>query len=80
MRLNRQNEILEEKVIQRTQQMEELQDVVMVAMGSLAEARDPETGNHIRRTQWYVHLLASHLKSHPKFRHFLTPENNHFFV
>ncbi len=73
--LNRQNEILEEKVIQRTQQMEELQDVVMVAMGSLAEARDPETGNHIRRTQWYVHLLASHLKSHPKFRHFLTPEN-----
>ena len=35
-------------------QLENLQDVVMVAMGSLAESRDPETGNHIRRTQNYV--------------------------
>ena len=73
--LKNQNEILEEKVIERTQQMEELQDVTMVAMGSLAEARDPETGNHIRRTQRYVKLLALHLKDHPRFSHFLTPEN-----
>ncbi len=73
--LKRQNEILEEKVIERTRQMEELQDVTMVAMGSLAEARDPETGNHIRRTQRYVKLLAQKLKDHPRFSHFLTPEN-----
>jgi len=73
--LKRQNEILEEKVIERTRQMEELQDVTMVAMGSLAEARDPETGNHIRRTQRYVKLLAQKLKEHPRFSHFLTPEN-----
>ncbi|RTR37881.1 two-component system response regulator [Shewanella canadensis] len=73
--LKRQNEILEEKVIERTRQMEELQDVSMVAMGSLAEARDPETGNHIRRTQRYVKLLAQKLKEHPRFSHFLTPEN-----
>ncbi|MBF0455344.1 MAG: two-component system response regulator [Magnetococcales bacterium] len=73
--LRRQNEQLEERVIERTRQMEELQDVTMVAMGSLAEARDPETGNHIRRTQHYVKLLALHLKSHPRFCHFLSPEN-----
>ncbi len=73
--LKGQNEILEEKVIERTRQMEELQDVAMVAMGSLAEARDPETGNHIRRTQHYVKLLATQLKDHPRFSHFLTPEN-----
>ena len=72
--LKRQNEILEEKVLERTRQMEELQDVSMVAMGSLAESRDPETGNHIRRTQRYVKLLAQRLRTHPKFRDFLDPE------
>jgi putative two-component system response regulator len=72
--LKQQNEILEEKVIERTAKMEQLQDVVMVAMGSLAEARDPETGNHIRRTQRYVKVLAEKLKEHRKFRAFLTPE------
>jgi putative two-component system response regulator len=73
--LKRQNEILEQRVIERTKQMEELQDVAMVAMGSLAETRDPETGNHIRRTQRYVKLLANQLKDNPRFSHVLTPEN-----
>jgi len=73
--LKRQNEILEEKVIERTHQMEELQDVAMVAMGALAESRDPETGNHIRRTQHYLRILGNQLKEHPRFRDFLTPEN-----
>lgn len=73
--LRHQNEILEEKVIKRTQQLTELQDVAMIAMGSLAEARDPETGNHIRRTQRYVALLAHHVKNHPRFRDLLTPAN-----
>jgi putative two-component system response regulator len=72
--LKQQNEILEEKVLERTQQMEELQDVTMVAMGALAESRDPETGNHIRRTQRYMKLLATHLKDHPRFQDYLTPE------
>lgn len=73
--LKRENEILEEKVIERTRHMEELQDVTMVAMGSLAEARDPETGNHIRRTQRYMKQLAIQLKEHPRFSDFLTPQN-----
>nr|CRH05718.1 Putative response regulator with Response regulator receiver domain and HD domain [Candidatus Magnetococcus massalia] len=72
--LRQQNELLEERVIERTRKMEELQDVAMVAMGSLAEARDPETGNHIRRTQHYVRLLAEKLRNHPKFQDYLTPE------
>ena len=73
-RLRHQNEQLEDKVRERTKQLEELQDVVMVAMGSLAEARDPETGNHIRRTQHYVKLLAEKLKNHTRFKDYLTPE------
>ncbi|MES9903611.1 MAG: two-component system response regulator [Sedimenticola sp.] len=73
--LKYQNEILEEKVQERTQKMAKLQDVAMVSMGALAETRDPETGNHIRRTQHYVKILAEKLKNHPRFASFLTPEN-----
>lgn len=72
--LERQNEILEERVIERTSQLAELQDVAMVAMGALAESRDPETGNHIRRTQHYVKVLAKEAAKHPEYKDFLTPE------
>lgn len=72
--LERQNEILEERVIERTAQLGELQDVAMVAMGALAESRDPETGNHIRRTQHYVRVLAQELAKNPKFKEYLTPD------
>ncbi len=70
-----QNALLERKVAERTRWLVQLQDVTMVAMGALAESRDPETGNHIRRTRNYVRLLAEHLSDHPRFRDFLTPEN-----
>jgi len=73
--LHRQNQLLEEKVRQRTLQLSILQDVTMMAMGSLAETRDPETGGHIHRTRQYVQLLAEQLADHPKFRDTLTPEN-----
>ncbi len=73
--LTKQNLILEQKVAERTQQMEELQDVAMVSMGALAESRDPETGNHIRRTQYYVKLIAEELRKLDKFKDFLTPQN-----
>jgi len=72
--LARQNEVLEEKVQIRTSQLTELQDVAMVAMGALAESRDPETGNHIRRTQHYVRVLAQELANYPQYEETLTPE------
>jgi putative two-component system response regulator len=46
----------------------------MVAMGALAESRDPETGNHIRRTQRYVKALAFEVAKHDKYKEVLTPE------
>lgn len=67
-----QNKQLERMVEERTFQLRTLQDAAMVAMGSLAETRDPETGNHIRRTQYYVKALATHLRSHCNFCDFLT--------
>ncbi len=72
--LAKQNEVLEDKVIERTKQLTELQDVAMVAMGALAESRDADTGNHIRRTQRYVKILAKELAKTEKFRTFLVPE------
>ncbi|WP_189690658.1 HD-GYP domain-containing protein, partial [Pseudorhodoferax aquiterrae] len=44
-----------------------IQDVTIMAMASLAETRDNETGAHIRRTQLYVRRLAEQLKDHPRF-------------
>ncbi|MEY2666353.1 MAG: hypothetical protein RLZZ384_524 [Pseudomonadota bacterium] len=69
--LHNKNVYLEQLVNQRTQEIMAIQDVTIHAMASLAETRDNETGNHIRRTQNYVKLLAQHLQFHPKFTHFL---------
>jgi putative two-component system response regulator len=48
-----------------------VQDVTILAMASMAETRDNETGNHIRRTQYYVRALADALRGHPRFAHYL---------
>ncbi|GAB2658656.1 HD domain-containing phosphohydrolase [Vibrio panuliri] len=72
--LAEQNELLENKVRERTRQLSDLQDVALVAMGALAESRDPETGNHIRRTQNYVRTLATELAKLDKYQSILLPE------
>ncbi|MBI4807985.1 MAG: HD domain-containing protein [Nitrosomonadales bacterium] len=63
------------ELLQRTQEIELIKDTTIVALSSLAETRDNETGNHIRRTQRYIQTLALKLKDHPRFTHFLTDEN-----
>ena len=68
------NAFLRSEVDQRTREVHAIQDVTIVAMASMAETRDNETGNHIRRTQNYVRALAKKLKAHAKFRSFLDNE------
>ncbi|MBF0129730.1 MAG: two-component system response regulator [Alphaproteobacteria bacterium] len=58
---------LEQEVSKRTRELAAIQDVTILAMASLAETRDSDTGNHIRRTQFYVRALAERLKTHPRF-------------
>jgi len=65
------SDYLEQEVARRTREVLAIQDVTIHAMASLAETRDNETGNHIRRTQHYMKILAEHLRDHPRFRHFL---------
>ena len=79
--LQRHNEALEQLIAERTkevahrdQQLIAAQASTITAFCALAEARDNETGNHIRRTQNYVRVLAEKLRSHPRFRLTLDPE------
>lgn len=66
--LQEQNLALEYAVRQRTLEIQLTQDITTLAMASLAETRDNETGNHIRRTQNYVKLLAETLRYHDDFK------------
>ncbi|MDO9145521.1 HD-GYP domain-containing protein [Rhodoferax sp.] len=67
------NEYLEFEVAKRARDMAALQEVTILALASLAEVRDVETGNHLRRTQHYIRALARHLSGHPCFSSFLSP-------
>jgi putative two-component system response regulator len=69
--LKDQNAFLEEEVARRTREVQMVQDITIMAMGSLAETRDNDTGNHIRRTQHYVRALAEELRSTEKFTRLL---------
>jgi len=68
------NVFLETEVSKRTREVNAIQDVTILAMASLAETRDSDTGNHIRRTQSYIRALATRLSDHPRFAAVLTPQ------
>ena len=65
--LQDQNLALEAEIARRMRENELIQAVSIRALAHLAETRDNETGNHIQRTQSYVHLLATRLAKHPRF-------------
>ena len=62
-----QNATLEAEVTRRMTENDLTQQVSIRALAHLAELRDPETGNHILRTQGYVQQLATSLRQHPRF-------------
>jgi len=68
--LRDENAALEAEVARRMVENEQTQRVAIRALAHLAEARDPETGNHILRTQAYVERLARGLRDHSRFTAF----------
>jgi putative two-component system response regulator len=58
---------LEYQVSQRTREAERMQDATILAMAVLAEPHDPNTGNHLRRTQLLFTALARELRFHARF-------------
>jgi putative two-component system response regulator len=65
--LNDKNAYLEAEVNRRMEENQRIQNVSIRALAHLAETRDPETGDHILRTQSYIQVLAKHLQPHPRF-------------
>lgn len=72
--LKNENVYLEAEVTKRTKEILAIQDVTIFVLASLAETRDTDTGNHLRRTQFYVKTLALQLQQHPRFSDYLTDE------
>ncbi len=62
------------ELVRRKQQLIAAQDATISAFCSLAEARDYETGNHIRRTQHYVRAIAEQARDLESYRSELTDE------
>jgi putative two-component system response regulator len=63
-----------EELQARTADLQLSQDLTIVALGSIAETRDNETGNHIHRTRAYVKVMALRLSQLPRHRDTLSEE------
>jgi cyclic di-GMP phosphodiesterase len=70
--LHDKNAYLETEITRRMEENQTIQNVSIRALAHLAEIRDPETGDHILRTQSYVQLLARRLQGHPRFSAVIT--------
>jgi putative two-component system response regulator len=56
----------------RTQELQHSQDLTIFALGSIAETRDNETGNHIYRTSAYVEVMARRLAARSAWQDAMT--------
>lgn len=66
---------LAQQVHDRDQQLVSLRNATLRGLLSLAQTRDADTGNHLRRSQHYVRALATQLRDHPKFAAVLAGDN-----
>jgi len=72
--LENQNIVLEDKVKERTELLERTNSAAIYCLAALAETRDPETGEHIKRTQKYIRELALELQGTEEYQNVLTNE------
>ena len=64
---------MSEAIIERrTRQIESTRDVVFTSLARLAESRDPETGQHLERIEFYTRILAEDLATTGPYAHLLT--------
>ena len=74
LQLKQQRDHLHELVDEKTADLRRTLKVMLTSLGSLAEYRDPETGEHIKRTQIIVQRIAEELCKNPKFAKTITSE------
>ena len=73
-RLFQKNEVLERMVSERGKQLVNMQNVIILAMASLAETRNNDTDVHIRRVQHYSRALGLTLRKNPEYAPRLSDE------
>ncbi len=73
--LKNQNSFLETMVKKRTFQIENIQNVTIRMAASLAETRDNETGDHIKRTQKYVAAFLNMLSEENLYPEYINEES-----
>ncbi|MGA1825956.1 MAG: HD domain-containing phosphohydrolase [bacterium] len=66
-RLKKQNEDLDQKVIERTKELDASRLEIILRLGKASEYRDEETGNHVIRVACYSRALARQLGMSPAF-------------
>jgi putative two-component system response regulator len=73
--LKQQRNLLEHVVEEVTLELSQMLDAMIWAMASLAETREYETANHLRRVQHYIAALARQLQTHKRFEEELSEAN-----
>lgn len=72
--LQSRNQWLEEEVARRVAEVGRMQEATIHVITTVAEFRDEETGNHIRRTQEYMGLIAEKIRFFSEYQAELSPE------
>lgn len=65
LQLKRHNEQLQDLVQEQVKAILDAHTATIFALAKLAESRDDDTGNHIRRVQEYCRVLTNELAAHP---------------
>ncbi|MDI1259134.1 two-component system response regulator [Aquabacterium sp.] len=73
--LNNRNVKLQTQLETQMAQLDHLRDSTLFIMISFAEFRDEDTGNHVKRTQEYVRVLATHLWGQGLHHDVLNPDS-----
>ncbi|WPD24139.1 MAG: CHASE2 domain-containing protein [Candidatus Electrothrix scaldis] len=58
----------------KKEEIARMQEAILEIITALTEARDQETGGHIRRTQGYIRLMAEELRKNKKYSNILNNE------
>lgn len=78
--LKNQNHFLDVEVQQRIRDISIVQEASIMAMASLAETRDNQTGHHLQRVKLYVRELAQYMGKMRKYKDILTTEKINLIV
>ncbi len=70
--LHQHNQLLHDELDETINELQMVQDVTILALATLTELRNNETGEHIWRTQEYVRILAQELRHSTRYRGQLT--------